>query len=154
MDIRYFYVSNHIRNKTLSLKHCPTEEMIADYFTKPLQGALFIRLRNHIMGAEFGNGDSQTHRSVLGAGDDDTHITTKVLEQTNHDQSESNSSPTVRDQIHDNMQGMSEDQDQNNEKARDGSQDQEQNCETTHVKTGESKGANEKQMTYQEALLK
>ena len=42
------------------------------------------------------------------------------------------------------MRGMSEDLDQNNEKAHDGSQDQEQNCETTHVKTGESKGANEK----------
>ena len=50
MDIRYFYVGDHIQNKTISLQHCPTEEMLADYFTKPLQGSLFIRLRNHIMG--------------------------------------------------------------------------------------------------------
>ena len=33
MDIQYFYVGDHIQNKTLSLKHCPTEEMLADYFT-------------------------------------------------------------------------------------------------------------------------
>ena len=38
MDIRYFYVGDNIQNKTLSLQHCPTKEMLADYFTKPLQG--------------------------------------------------------------------------------------------------------------------
>ena len=30
--------------------YCPTESMIADYFTKPLQGALFFKLRDAIMG--------------------------------------------------------------------------------------------------------
>ena len=64
MVIQYFYVGDHIQNKTLSLQHCPIKEMLADYFTKPLQGSLFIRLRNHIMGAEFENGNPQTHRSV------------------------------------------------------------------------------------------
>ena len=39
--------------------------MLADYFTKPLQGSLFVRLRNHIMGAEFEDGDPKTQRSVL-----------------------------------------------------------------------------------------
>ena len=42
MDIQYFYVGDHIQNKTLSLQHCPTKEMLADYFTKPLQGSIFI----------------------------------------------------------------------------------------------------------------
>ena len=74
MDIRYFYVGEHIQNRTLSLKHCPTEEMLADYFTKPLQGSLFVRLRNHIMGAEFANGDPQTQRSVLDDDDDETQM--------------------------------------------------------------------------------
>ena len=69
MDIQYFYVGDHIQNKTLSLQHCPTEEMLADYFNKPLQASLFIHLQNHIMGAEFENVNPQTHRSVLG--DDD-----------------------------------------------------------------------------------
>ena len=79
MDIRYFYVGDHIQNKTLSLQHCPTDEMLADYFTKPLQGSLFLRLRNYIMGAEFADGDPQTQRSVLGKGD--VHGTTEVSEQ-------------------------------------------------------------------------
>ena len=70
MDIQYFYVGDHIQNKTLSLHHCPTKEMLADYFTKPLQGYLFVHLRNHIMGAEFEDGDPKTHRSVLGCQDD------------------------------------------------------------------------------------
>ena len=82
MDIRYFYVSDHVQNKTLSLKHCPTEEMLADYFTKPLQGALFNRLRNHIMGAEFANGDPQTHRSVLDNDDDETQMGVLILTAT------------------------------------------------------------------------
>ena len=70
MDIRYFYVGDHIQNKTLSLHHCPTDEMLADYFTKPLQGSVFVRLRNYIMGAEFEDGNPKTHRSVLGYQDD------------------------------------------------------------------------------------
>ena len=32
------------------MTHCPTERMIADYFTKPLLGSLFTFLRNIIMG--------------------------------------------------------------------------------------------------------
>ena len=57
-DIRYFYVGDLIQNKTLSLQHCPTDKMLADYFTKPLQGSLFIHLHNHIMGTEFEDGAS------------------------------------------------------------------------------------------------
>ena len=100
MDIRYFYVSDHIQNKTLSLRHCPTDEMLADYFTKPLQGSLFVRLQNHIMGAEFEDGDPQTQRSVLGS--DDAHATTEASEQnqaaSEQDQDEINSGPAARDQ--------------------------------------------------------
>ena len=32
------------------VKHCPTKQMIADYFTKPIQGKQFYELRNVIMG--------------------------------------------------------------------------------------------------------
>jgi hypothetical protein len=32
------------------MKYCPTGIMIADYFTKPLQGIIFWKLRDMIMG--------------------------------------------------------------------------------------------------------
>ena len=51
--------------------------MLANFFTKPLQGSLFIRLRNHIMGADYENGNPQTHRSVLG----DDKMNSEAIEQ-------------------------------------------------------------------------
>ena len=35
-----------LKNEGIELKHCPTERMIADYFTKPLQGKLFKKIRD------------------------------------------------------------------------------------------------------------
>jgi len=32
--------------------YCPTEQMLADFFTKPLQGSLFIKFKRIIMGQE------------------------------------------------------------------------------------------------------
>ena len=34
----------------VTIEYCPTEDMIADFLTKPLQGSLFTRFRNAIMG--------------------------------------------------------------------------------------------------------
>ena len=39
-----------IKAGKISVCHCPTEKMIADYMAKPLQGKLFITFRNVIMG--------------------------------------------------------------------------------------------------------
>ena len=39
-----------LKREGIKIRHCPTEKMIADYFTKPLQGKLFIMLRDQIMG--------------------------------------------------------------------------------------------------------
>jgi hypothetical protein len=49
IDIRYFFISDRIKNKELRVEYCPTKEMLADFFTKPLQGSLFKRLRGIIM---------------------------------------------------------------------------------------------------------
>ena len=36
--------------KEISLHWCPTKEMVADFWTKPLQGSHFRKLRDYIMG--------------------------------------------------------------------------------------------------------
>jgi hypothetical protein len=42
INIRYFFVSDRVKNGELSIEYCPTDEMrIGDFFTKPLQGAKF-----------------------------------------------------------------------------------------------------------------
>jgi hypothetical protein len=41
MNIRYFFVKDQVDSKRVRIEHCPTADMIADYFTKPLQGAPF-----------------------------------------------------------------------------------------------------------------
>ena len=45
IDIRYYFVTDNIRRQQLRVEYCPTELMHADFFTKPLQGALF---RKHV----------------------------------------------------------------------------------------------------------
>ena len=50
MHIRYFYVTEQVQNKAIHVTHCPTVEMVADFFTKPLQGSLFTKMRNYVMG--------------------------------------------------------------------------------------------------------
>jgi hypothetical protein len=49
MNIRYFFVADVQERKEITMEYCPTDEMIGDFFTKPLQGAKFRRFRNIIM---------------------------------------------------------------------------------------------------------
>ena len=50
INIRYFFIKDRIDNKELKIEYCPTDEMLADFFSKPLQGAKFIEFRNTILG--------------------------------------------------------------------------------------------------------
>ena len=52
MNIIYFYVTKQVERKAIHVTHCPTEEIVGDFFTKPLQGSLFLKMRNYIMGSE------------------------------------------------------------------------------------------------------
>ncbi|MDA3875508.1 MAG: reverse transcriptase domain-containing protein [Halothiobacillus sp.] len=45
MDIRYFFATDQIAKGRMRVQYCPTEEMVADFFTKPLQGSLFRKFR-------------------------------------------------------------------------------------------------------------
>jgi hypothetical protein len=48
-NIKYFYITDLINSDDVSIMYCPTESMTADYFTKPLTGAKFIKFKNIIM---------------------------------------------------------------------------------------------------------
>ena len=50
INIRYFFIQDRVKNGEITLKYCPTDQMLADYFTKPLQGAKFIQFRDMILG--------------------------------------------------------------------------------------------------------
>ena len=50
INIRYFMITDKIKRGDIMVEYCPTKEMIADFFTKPLQGSLFRYFRNMIMG--------------------------------------------------------------------------------------------------------
>lgn len=49
IEIQHGFITD-IKCKTARVEYCPTEEMVADFFTKPLQGRLFLKLRCIIMG--------------------------------------------------------------------------------------------------------
>jgi hypothetical protein len=50
IDIRYFWIKDRVKAEGITIRHCPTLQMVADFFTKPLQGALFRKFRDVIMG--------------------------------------------------------------------------------------------------------
>ena len=50
IGIRYFFVKKYIDEGTIKVEHCPTLDIIADILTKPLQGELFRKLRDLLLG--------------------------------------------------------------------------------------------------------
>ena len=52
IKIKYFLVAGSIKANEMRVLHCPIEDMIADFYTKPLQGALFVKHRNSMLGID------------------------------------------------------------------------------------------------------
>ena len=80
INVRHHFITNRIQNRELKVFCCPTNEMVADFFTKPLQGRKFKKFRNVIMNipddkeiskkklkkqSRTSNDSSVGHRSVL-----------------------------------------------------------------------------------------
>ena len=67
LNIQYFFVSDQIQKNKVQVQYCPTNNMLADYFTKPLQGATFRKFRDAIMKCQLvcPNVYPSDHRSVL-----------------------------------------------------------------------------------------
>jgi hypothetical protein len=65
MNIRYFFIVDQVKAGDLRIEHCPTKDMIGDFFTKPLQGVQFYKLRDDIMNVDPRSAYHSAHRSVL-----------------------------------------------------------------------------------------
>ena len=50
LNVRYFFLTDQIEKGLIEMEYCPTDNMVADYMTKPLQGDKFVRFRDEIMG--------------------------------------------------------------------------------------------------------
>ena len=49
MNIRDFVIIDQVKSGELEIKYCPTVEMLADHFTKPLDGETFNKFCSQIM---------------------------------------------------------------------------------------------------------
>ena len=65
INIRYFFVTDRIAANEVSVEYCPTGDMVADFFTKPLHGSLFKKLRDQVMNVDPEADSLQDRRSVL-----------------------------------------------------------------------------------------
>ena len=54
INIRYFYINDRIEKGDLEIKHCPTDDMLGDFMTKPTQGKKFRKFFRKIMNVESG----------------------------------------------------------------------------------------------------
>ena len=50
IDIRFFFIKDRVEQENIEIFYCPTEQMLADFYTKPLQGALFRKFRDVLLG--------------------------------------------------------------------------------------------------------
>lgn len=44
------FIADQVNSKEIRIEYCPTGIMLADYFTKPLQGLLFYQIQDMIIG--------------------------------------------------------------------------------------------------------
>jgi hypothetical protein len=50
INIKFFWISDRVKKGKIMIKHCPTDKMLADFFTKALQGNKYHIFRRIIMG--------------------------------------------------------------------------------------------------------
>jgi hypothetical protein len=52
LNIRYFFITDQVELGNVQIEHCPTDDMIGDFMTKPLQGEKFRKFRELILGEQ------------------------------------------------------------------------------------------------------
>lgn len=53
IHVRYFWLKERIQNGELTITYCPTDDMVADLLTKPLQGSKFLKFREQLLNWSF-----------------------------------------------------------------------------------------------------
>jgi hypothetical protein len=74
LNVRYYFVTDKIKKGEVKVAYCPTRDMLGDFFTKPLQGSIFVNMRAKILNLPSSEG-AAAHRSVLR---NDKNISTSV----------------------------------------------------------------------------
>lgn len=49
INIRYYFITDHVKPGEVEVNHCPADQMVADFLTKPLQGATSRKFRDAIL---------------------------------------------------------------------------------------------------------
>ena len=50
INARCFFIVNKMDSREVCIVYCPTEQMVADFSSKPLQGKLFVAHRDTMLG--------------------------------------------------------------------------------------------------------
>ena len=64
IEARYYFITDQVKRNNIRLEYCPTEAMISDYFTKPLQGSQFRKFRDFILNVDHGDRPVGTQECV------------------------------------------------------------------------------------------
>lgn len=54
LNTRFFFITDLIEAREVEVRHCPTDQMIGDFFTKPLHSMNFKELRDFILNFQDG----------------------------------------------------------------------------------------------------
>jgi hypothetical protein len=59
INIRYYFIKDCIDKRHLNIKYCPTDDMLGDFPSKPLQGKKFLKHRKDLLNLDHGIGETQ-----------------------------------------------------------------------------------------------
>jgi Reverse transcriptase (RNA-dependent DNA polymerase) len=52
INIRYFFITDQVEKGNVVVEYCPTDEMVGDFMTKPLQGGTFSYFKSIVLGKD------------------------------------------------------------------------------------------------------
>ena len=84
IEVQYYFITDHIDRDRVRVSYCPTGDMLADYFSKPLQGSLFRKFHNLIL--NISTKDELKvwpgEQECVGTNSEDTNMTSPKEEQS------------------------------------------------------------------------